>query len=649
MSFLGTMSYKTTEKLLAKFINKAKEKRQALAPDDDQCVTDTNEFIERLESGEAALEFVDDLKRYGMNEKGERLRFTPALEEYARLIADFRVAETYITGIAQFSKSLLNIELNAWLVTKGNLNTVFVFAAEMALNRMIPIQVKPIFNEWIKAFNIKLKANEGSKNNRLIQIKKGNANFAHVGTGGPSNGGGAAASKGLVSFSVDVAFCDEFSQYPSGSADQVYRRLDNSRIKTQPVRALGTPGNSQGIEALIEKADHHFYVHNVCPHCGELIALHPFGCLLKPKEIVNSAGEKEISYLSASGKPDSWFYHDESDPVGSAYFGCPSCGGEIDDETRRNAHYRCLYTKDTLEAFLDNLETDSGKRHRVGLSISPLMRISKINLAAELIRNGLESGNPADFCQQRLGVPSTADSANIPLSKIKAAIYAPYAKPSNQIGAKTIRVAGIDQGRSNDYMWINEYHLPLNWESLSVNEVLETTIRNTLLGEPVVRNDIPDILDKYEVEHGFIDNEPDRAAAAELAERTVLMLADQKPRLLDAIKPGTVFDGGMEIPCYGIRNAKFLRQVKQNFLLSASDGNPLIRLPESWERWLNVSTEMSPVRHLRSLSFDHDSGKFIREPGHVDDLYYALMFAEACFYWWIETGCQADTSWLNML
>ena len=598
--------------------------------------------IDNLENGDGALLFIEDLKRYATNEKGEKLRIRPWFEEYARLGADVRIAEVYISGVAQCGKSLLGGLLQAWLVIECKLNILYAFAQERALNRMIPIQMRPLIDHWLKNKGEKLE--RGTRNNTLLQINGGTAIYSYVSTTKPK-GGGAAAGSSIVSFSVDLAFCDERSQYPPGAADPVYRRLDAGRISTHPIRLIGTPGAGMGIEDEISKADYHFYPHAVCPHCNRQATLHPFGALLKATEKQNAAGQSEVRYLSESGKPDDWFHKDPNDPVGSAYFACEHCEGELDQESRINAYFVCLNTDVKLIEFLNNFDNPNGKRYKAGIVLSPLLRESKLNLAAEIIQSGLDSANSADWQQQRLGLPSQGEDASLTIDQIKRAIYAP--EPLINKRQERIVLGGCDQGRSNDFICITEFILPLDQARMSVEETLSNTVRNVLFAGAIMRSEIPDKLKQYDCISGVIDNEPNITTAAELARDIGWQLADQKPKQKDAVKPILVRDGGEEFDCWGIRNSRFLKAVKNIFITNYEDGYPLVRLPMGWEKWVYSPTEVSPVRHLSSISYDSATGLFVRPQDHNDDIYYAFAFAEVALYLHL-TGQGAYPAWIGL-
>ena len=597
---------------------------------EDENLKAREKAITLLETKEGALKFVEDLKHYGSNEKGEPLRISPWLEEYARLVGDLRVAEVYTSGAAQIGKSLIAALFYFWLVVECRLNALYVFAEFSALQRMVTIQFYPLFRNWLNRKGEK-QSSQDTKNKQMIQHQGSTALFTYAGTRNQSREGRAAAGGQIVSFSVDCAFMDEKSQYAPNAESPIQRRLDAGRLPTRPIREIGTPGSGQGIEKSIENADLDFYPHVFCPHCGEETSLHPFGALFKPRIITDDSGEKIIKYLSESGKPEEWYYKDDRDPIGSAYFACQHCHGELDQEARINAHFTCLKTGKHLTEFLDNFDTNDQKRWKAGITLSPLLRESKLNLASEIIQNGLTTSDTNDYQQQRLGVPSQDDSAGLTVKQIIDAIKAPDIETDYRQAVYTL--AGLDQGRSTgDWLVIADYVLPLGHERMSLEEIIDQTVRIVLFGSNVNRGDVGNIAEKYGVEYGVLDNEPSITTGAELARELGWDMANQIANQKDAIKKTTVFDGGQEFLCWNIRNSKFLKQVKNTFLLKHSDGYPLMRLPPEWEKWENNPTEMSPIRHLTAITYNNEVGMFVRPQDHVDDYYFAIAFMEVAFY-----------------
>jgi len=616
---------------------------QSKREQEDENLKARESAIALLENGQAYEQFISDLEQWGTNEKGEPLRIRPWTREYCRFLSDIRLKEKYVSGCAQSGKSLFCIMFYLWLVVEAQLNALYVFAEVSVKDKMLDIQMKPILRYWLDKKGIKLKAKDNVQNKQVIQVKSGNGILGAAGTRNRNNEGRAAASSNIVSFSTDLALCDERSQYVHGAIDPIYRRLDASRLSTQPIILTGTPGSGNGIEAEIDRADHYFYPHTYCPHCGEESSLHPLGNLLKPKTVINEAGEEETSWFSESGKPDNWFYKDENDPIGTAYFACNHCGRELDQESRINSHFTCLYTGKRLTDFLDNLDANDTKNWKCGINISPLLRESSKNVAADIINSGLIASNVADYHQQRLGIPSQETSGNLTIDDIKRCIYAP--DPEFHRFQESFVLAGIDTGRSFDYLVVIEYVLPLGWEAMEPEEVIEKTCRLMLFGGAINRSETKQVLDYYEVEHGLIDNEPDRTTSAQLAKDYGFDMADQKENQSDDVKRLSVLDGGQQFDCWGLRTGKFMRQVKNSYLLKYSDGYPLMRLPPTWENWLNNPIETSPIRHMTSVTYDGESGKWIRPNDHNDDTFFANMFCEASFYLKLTGNHQYAEKW----
>lgn len=603
-----------------------------------------NQSIKKLSIGDSS-DFIEFLEKRAINEKGEKIEIFPWTQEYASLIADGRISQVSTTGSAQIGKSLFNALLKIWLVGGCNLNCLYIFATQSALNRMVDVQFKPIYD-------IFLKEKKETKNKQIIQANGGTGIFSYAGVNSrnieENATGRAAASNQIISFSCDWAFCDERSQYAPGVVDPIYRRLDNSRLPSKPIRFVGTPGSGQGIEKEIENNDFNFYPYTICKSCESEIKLDPFELLFKPKTIVDENGKQKQTFLSETGKPLDWNFENENEPLSSSYFACPHCHNRIDDDSRLNhSFFKCLNTEKYLIDFLNNFENENNKRIKVGITLSPLLRKSSLNLPQEIIQSGLDSSNPIDWQQQKLGIPSQGQSSCLSITQIEKCLNTPQLEIHSL--QETITCAGIDQGRGNDFLIIIKYVLPLRWEEKSYEEIIKKTARVVLFGEPINRKDIPQILSNFDCNLGIIDNEPNISTAVELAQTTGLEIADQKPNQLSAIKKSIASDGGEQFPCWGIRSSKFLKQVKDCFYINYDDGYPLARLPANWENWLNFPSEISPIRHLTSVSYDPSTGRFERPIDHNDDMYFAWMFCEVSFYLNIVENQNNWASWFKYI
>ena len=514
--------------------------------------------------------------------------------------------------------------------------TAFFFDSQVNLRNNCPIQFQPMAENYVKALEKAGVATYDRSQDRMMleryQISGVTANFSYTSTnksGGSKESSGRAAVGGVAaSFTADILFGDEVSQWEPGAYDPLPRRIDASVISSRPQRLLGTPGSSGGIERFIKEMDVNMYPHVECNHCGEVFPLDPKGCLFKAYEREDSSGNKVIAYLTEAGRPNTWWCYDENDPVNTAYIGCPHCGHEIDDETRYNAHYRCLTTGVWLRDWLDAIPKGiPQKTFSAALHITPLTRRSKTNLAAQIVRTGLEAVDPRDFQQQALGHPSENIVNSLTMQILERSIKAP---PPERI--PDFRLAGIDQGRSAYFMACADYQLPQGWRTMPTEEVIANTIRQYIFLGELPASNVPSKLKELGVTMAVCDQEPDRTRAAELQRTTVIELGDQISKLSDAVRKSTVEEGGAILPVWKFRNEKFLAQFMNSFVTShKGDGWPLARLPNQFERWIHVPTDASPLRHLQAIHYDPYTDKWIsRDPNN--DLAYASMFMEVAFY-----------------
>ena len=572
--------------------------------------------------------FVDRVREHGYNDRGKKMLIHEWYAEYLELIGDLTVHEVYTTGCAQAGKTAGHTLLAVHLINSG-ISILWSYAQLGSLQRAVPLQFKPVIEKWLASEGTRA---TGAQNSSLYQVGDANALFTYVSTSKAAlntKDGGAAAGSAIVSVTADVLFREEKSQYPIGTGDPLLRRIDASIVPTKPIRDLGTHGSGSGIEADIAKCKYYFYPHFRCGKCDRVSPLDPKGCLLKPIKYADSLGREISSHLSQTGRPVAWHCTEENNQVESAYFGCPHCGAEIPDSDRLNAWYQCLNTDITLRNYLDSSDRlNERSRQKVGISISPLLRQTEHSLAIEIIQLGLETANTEDWQQQVLGHPSVVYGNRISLEFIKAALYAP--KPDR---APDYIVAGIDQGRGEDWLMIVAIYLPDKVEG--INDILrfEKAKRVILFGADIMRSQIPELLKQFKVTYGLMDNEPTREKAMEICRESggTLQIANQIAGLKDAVRKVTVEDGGESEECWNIRNEKFIQAVVDGFLTAAEDGSPLYRLPANWEQWLGKNTERSPIRHLCAPHRDPVKG-WQRAKDGIDDLFYALVFAEAAFY-----------------
>lgn len=585
--------------------------------------------------------FVDRVAKYGATDSGEPLRMRLWFRELLELLGDLRVPHVITSGCAQNGKTASHLLLLIDIIVHAKLNAGWFFASRDSRDLNVPQQFYPVVAAWLDRLqaetNEALIGENDTQNTSRYQVDGATAIFSYANTSKPTpqRKGLAAAGGAAVSFTANILIKEERSQWLPGTSDPVERRIDASLIPTRPVRDLGTPGGGQGIEVEIDRAHYHFYPHYTCDRCGETHPLDPKGCLLRRHRRKDFSGKERSVYLSESGRPVHWWHRDEASPVDSAYFACSNCGHEIASDKRDNAWYQCRKSGLRLRDFLDRLPQTDG-RLKVAIILSPLTRITSNNLAAELIRGGLDAMRPEDWQQQALGHPSEGSANSVSIDMIKAAIGATL--PTYH-STRKLTLAGVDQGTNEDWLWVMDVYLPFGWESMDIPAVMEQSVRVVQFGGDIMRTAIPEKLEELGVESGVMDADPSRSDAAALCARTCLQMADQKDALKDAVKPNTVRDGGQEFATWDIRNEKFLKSVLLNFASrSTEDDLPLYRLPEAWRNWLGMTTERSPIRHLTGPSYDTGTGRWKRGDGNVDDIYYAAMFAEAAFYLWLLNG-----------
>lgn len=554
-------------------------------------------------------DFVNAIAAFGVNERGEKLIFYPWVMEYAELLGDFRVAHILVSGSSQIGKTLINTLLLCYCITEG-LNTLWAYDQQSSRDVQVQSNFRPVIRHWLKAKGIDAKRSQGVQNNSLYQVQGCDAQFTYVSTSKKRSDGGAAAGGAVVGVSRDILFKEERSQYPPGAGDPLNRRLDAGRLPSRPIRELGTPGSGGGIEMEIESADYQFYPHYTCTKCRITAPLNPKGCLLKPKE---------GKYLSPTGRPIDWHIID-----GEAGFACANCGETLTRSQRENTFFQCTRTGITLRDYLDSLPPGiPNYRHKVGVILSPLLRIRETNAAQEIINEGLTTFNTDDWQQQGLGLPSESNTTCVTLDMLRSAIARQFT-PTTQ----RIKLCGIDQGRNEYWLWKCEYHLPSGWQQLPMAQVLEGSYRVVLFGGDIAKGEVLERI--VDCEYGIIDNEPDISAAASLCEYSSLEMGDQRSGQLDAVKEGIASEGGTRYKCWKFRNEKFLKSVLDGFVTQ------MYSLPEDWEQWLGKRTERSPFVHLTAPSYEPSSGKWNRPQNHIDDLYYAAMFCEVAFYIYLE-------------
>jgi hypothetical protein len=305
--------------------------------------------------------FVDRVRKYGVTDKGEPLRMTQWFCELLELLGDFRVPHVLTTGCSQLGKTALSTLLLVDTIVHGKLNAGWFYASRGSRDLNVPEQFYPVVTEWLDRLSQDtqetLITDTDRQNSSRYQVDGTTAVFSYANTSkpSPSRQGLAAAGGAAVSFTANVLFYEERSQWSPGVADPLIRRLDASLIPTRPVRELGTPGSGLGIEVEVERSHYHFYPHYTCDACNQTHPLDPKGCLLRQFTRKDPSGKEVKAYLSLSGKPVHWWHRDEADSVESAYLACSNCGHPIRDEQRDNAWFACRRSGIRLRDFLDPL------------------------------------------------------------------------------------------------------------------------------------------------------------------------------------------------------------------------------------------------------------------------------------------------------
>ncbi|MGL5131176.1 MAG: hypothetical protein ACRC78_01550 [Planktothrix sp.] len=570
---------------------------------------------------------LERIKKYGCTEKGEILTLYKWHEQAILVLADLRLHEVLMTGAAQIGKTLLTTLVFVDSVIQGRLNVAWIYNNERNMLSNRDVQYYPLLNYWLQKYledtenyDIYFKANKWN-------ITGSQAIFRYASTSALSvRRDRAAVGATAASYQADWMVLEERSQYPPGAADVLPRRLDNSKFPARPIRAIGTPGSGAGIETQMKGSVYSFYPHVTCENCGDYQPLHPLGCLLKPSRIQDAVGQEKVSYFSPIGRPNEWFFTDANDPIKTAYFGCRTCGHEIKKETRLASQFACTVTGKKLADFLQEIdpEKEEFKEIKISFELSPLLRDADYNLAVSLIKTGIDTENVADWQQQSLGVSSVIDKAQITAAVIQNCIGNDYPeKPPD------FTIAGIDQGRTEDWMIIVDYWLPA--ATASPYHIPAKTIRRFRFIGSVFRDEIPEILAKYEVTFGLIDNEPSIDSAIKLCEKTVLDMVNQiYQHVPNGISRTKVHDGGVEAECWLVNSNRFMDRAFEAFLVNADDGHPLLRLDDVWKNYLGDQSGKSPARQFMSMF--RDTNYVWQRSDKIDHLWQAFHFAEAGFY-----------------
>ncbi|NJR72652.1 MAG: hypothetical protein HC773_00975 [Scytonema sp. CRU_2_7] len=313
---------------LTEYISIIKEQAKA-----DQLLGSREAFLEN--SIDYSKNFLERIERYGVTELGEKLTLLNWNKEHLLGVSDTRIYSVATTGNAQCGKTLQNTLFLIDFTLFSNLDTIWFYPTKTIMDSLVPNMFGRLSTEYLANLNkhLGLDIKTDRKSNTNCSFRQANIYFRYASTSaqehtdkrrGLATVGGSAAS-----ISGNVLFIEERSQISPDAVSTLYRRLDAARLPGGLVREIGTPGNGLGIEIQEKDADHHFYPHVTCPNCQADIKLSPKGCLLK----VQPNGK----YLSASGRPVSWYHSDPENPIESAYFACTNCGICLGGEARKLA------------------------------------------------------------------------------------------------------------------------------------------------------------------------------------------------------------------------------------------------------------------------------------------------------------------------
>ncbi|MGB0851152.1 MAG: hypothetical protein ACPGTP_07885, partial [Bacteroidia bacterium] len=412
-----------------------------------------DDIEQAMRSGALVQEGIDAIKQYGKTEFGQKLRWSNWFEELMRLVLDLRIAEVFTSGGAQISKTFANALAASFFAQYVGIRVGWCFPLDKLLDLHVPTQHKPLLEQWSKQAGA-VQSKSSSTSNRLYDLGVGRSIFTSISS---NKTGGAAAGTNIVSFTADVAFLEEASQCSWSDMAPIKSRVEQSISPVYPLRYLGTPGGGTGIELQAQDAEYEFWPHCQCIHCGEEINLDPRDTLLIKNYFRLPNGQLEARYLTTTGLPIEW--HQDQD--GTAMFACPHCGEEVDDYARQNdSYFRCVKTGVSLMEFVNDIvpEKWETKRFSASLWLSPLLRHKPGKVVAQnIIDNGLNPDSASDWCEQQLGIPSTAMATSITNEHLLAAL-----KTTPFQGGEKVRIMGIDQGR--DRWWCTLFEVWWEYE-----------------------------------------------------------------------------------------------------------------------------------------------------------------------------------------
>jgi hypothetical protein len=602
---------------------------------------------------------VDAVKKYGVNEVQEPLRWNPLLEETLLLIGDFRFGKVSVTGAAQVHKSLSGWQLAAALLTVAGKNWMWVYADGEQITKLVPTQFIPIVESWERSLGLARKSSpRDSKSMKIWQSQRGTGRFVSANNpraNSASESGLAAAGKGAVAAPTDLLQYDEASQSSEEAKEPFQRRTLQSSIPSRPVRSYGTPGRGAGIELDIAIANYDFYPFIKCSSCGVESALHPFGWLLKNSEPDQN---KPPKYLDEIGRPIQlpdvchWHHTDPADPINSAIYACPYCEAPVTREERLTAWFQCRKSNVRLKDLVRSLPTEFPDRPiSAGITLSPLIRDARNSGGpASIIGSGIAAKNPQDWQQQELGVPSSTATGGITREMIERSLISKI----NHVFTKKIQGWGLDQGTKEHWLAIVNYRLAeqlMGCPAPTAQQIYLESHREVIFLGKINESEVANRV--RSCTGGAIDVDPFRDWAGNIRKQLPrVVLADQrgKKEMADVVaKPSEVEIGGRSLPVI-LCDTHQIQTYILNLFTSEDPhtGDCRIKLP-STVRPSDMSDD-SAMRHLTTSTRDGATGVWARPLDHNDDLLKALMFAELWFWLYCHGQLPAGNfDWEKML
>jgi hypothetical protein len=543
-----------------------------------------NTYLQNALKRIGAINATQRIIDYGCNENGEKIKVTLWFKQQLRLTADNRLRHVLTTGASQISKSLANYLVAIDDLINGQINIGWVYASGQSMLNQQPSQFQAMVKHWKQQTPYKVERDSV----RRFKMGMAIANFTHANSSSEDKSGGSAEGKEQNAFQASKLYYEEKSSWKTNV--DLSPRLGASRLKSKPIRELGTPGSGTGIEQGIRDAKHNFEPGVMCPVCKELSWLHPLGNLLKPKVTL----EGNFEYFNNRGEILD-FHGTEDNP----FVACSNCNADI----TTNIKDCQLYSRQSLlsaDEFLDSIPEDTIYYPSISIYLSPLLKVPDDEYRLrDLIKDGLDPESVLIYHQNKLGLESKFTVTGITPSDYEAVVNLKPYEIDNPI-----RIVGIDQGTGTHYLVDLEVDAK-DFKRKNIRAVIE-----------IEESNIISYLQSNQIDFAVIDNEPGRKSANELekASQGVLVMADQRNIMTDVAKIKVEY-GGLEVDCFAISNTLFQEEIFLSFI----DCNYR----------LDCIPHRKFKKHVTSIKRDIKTGQFIRPNDHDDDFYFALVFAES--------------------